>query len=64
MQTRALLNELFLITVKPVLYVANVDEDGLSTDNDYTKALEELAGHDGSEVIKYAQNLGRLILFN
>ena len=51
-EQEALLNELFLITVKPVLYVANVDEDGLSTDNDYTKALEELAGHDGSEVIK------------
>ncbi len=48
----SLMNDLFLITVKPVLYVANVDEQGILDDNDYTKALLELAASEGNEVIK------------
>ncbi|HOD92423.1 MAG TPA: redox-regulated ATPase YchF [Clostridia bacterium] len=46
------MNELFLITVKPVLYVANVDEQGMLEDNDYTKALINLAESEENEVIK------------
>ncbi|HEY6413318.1 MAG TPA: redox-regulated ATPase YchF, partial [Edaphobacter sp.] len=35
--------DLFLITAKPQLYVANVDEAGLTTDNPYTEAVEKRA---------------------
>ena len=46
------MSDLFLITLKPILYVANVDEQGMSEDNDYTKALTEIAAAEGNEVIK------------
>lgn len=51
-EQEALLNDLFLITVKPVLYVANVDENSLLEDNLHTKTLIDLAEHEGNEVIK------------
>jgi ribosome-binding ATPase len=44
--------ELFLITAKPQLYVANVDEAGLSAGNAYTTAVEERAKAEGSQVVR------------
>ena len=44
--------ELFLITAKPQLYVANVDEAGLSTGNAYTTVVEERAKAEGSQVVR------------
>ena len=41
---------LHMITAKPVMYVANVDEDGF-LDNPYLKAVEEYAVGDGAEVV-------------
>lgn len=46
------LAELHLITAKPVLYVANVDEDGLLEDNKYVKELQEIAKNDNAVCIK------------
>ncbi len=46
------LKDLFLITAKKVLYVANVDEDGIAEDNDHVKSLREIAEKDGSHVVK------------
>ena len=43
--------DLFLLTAKPVLYVANVDEASIHTGNAFSKALEEMARGEGSEVI-------------
>lgn len=40
-----------LITAKPVLYVANVDEAGLSEDNDYVKQVKEIAASEGAKVV-------------
>ncbi len=41
-----------LITIKPVIYVANVDEDtAIIGDNEYTKRVKEYAGNEGSGVI-------------
>ncbi len=41
-----------LITLKPVIYVANVDEDSaIIGDNEYTKKVKEYAGNEGSGVI-------------
>ena len=44
--------ELFLITMKPQLYVANVDEAGLSVGNAYTQAVEARAAEEGSQVVR------------
>jgi GTP-binding protein YchF len=44
--------DLFLITAKPQLYVANVDEGGLITGNAYTAAVEKRAEEEGSQVVR------------
>ncbi len=51
---RALADELNLLTLKPILYVANVSEDeaaGVSDDNEMYRALKEAADAEGAEVI-------------
>jgi len=44
--------ELFLITAKPVLYVANVDEAGLKDGNKFTQAVEKRAAEEGAQVVR------------
>src|SRR6201982_275494 len=44
--------DLFLLTSKPQLYVANVDEGGLSNGNAYTAAVEQRAAEEGSQVVR------------
>jgi GTP-binding protein YchF len=44
--------ELFLITAKPQLYVANVDESGLTTGTPYTAAVEQRAAEEGAQVVR------------
>lgn len=46
------IREYQLITSKPILYVANVDEDGLSEDNEHVRAVREVAASEGAEVVK------------
>jgi hypothetical protein len=41
-----------LITLKPMLYVANIPEDAINNDNDYVKALEEYANKEGRKLIR------------
>ena len=43
--------DIFLLTQKPVLYVANVDELSIHTGNKYSEALIAAAHAEGSEVI-------------
>jgi GTP-binding protein YchF len=43
--------ELFLITMKPQLYVANVDEAGLTDGNAYTALVEQRAKEEGAQVV-------------
>ncbi len=43
--------DLFLLTDKPVLYVANVDEASMHTGNRYSEALKEAVKNEGNEVI-------------
>ncbi len=50
-EERPIVRDLFLITSKPQLYVANVDEDGLAGGNAYTAAVEQRAAADGSQVV-------------
>jgi ribosome-binding ATPase len=44
------LKELHLLTAKPVMYVANVDEQGF-TDNPQLAAVEKLAAAEGAQVV-------------
>ena len=48
---RAALRELCLLTMKPVLYVANVTEDGITGDNSHVTALREYAASQNAEVV-------------
>lgn len=45
------INDLHLITLKPVIYVCNVDEDSLEEDNEYVKIVRDVAKEENSEVI-------------
>ena len=49
-EERALLRELFLLTLKPVMYVANVREDGF-VDNPFLDRVRERAAAEGAEVV-------------
>jgi len=44
------IRDLFLLTIKPTMYIANVDEDGLDN-NPYLDAVRELAQREGSAVV-------------
>jgi len=48
---KELLRSLHLLTAKPTLYIANVDENGFS-DNPYYDAVRELAAAEGAEVVQ------------
>jgi GTP-binding protein YchF len=43
--------DLFLLTSKPVLYVANVDEASMHTGNKYSDLLKEVAVREGAQLI-------------
>jgi GTP-binding protein YchF len=49
--------DLFLLTDKPVLYVANVDEASMHTGNKYSEALKVAAKAEGAEVIVMCNNI-------
>ncbi|MCU7890097.1 MAG: redox-regulated ATPase YchF [Candidatus Thiodiazotropha sp. (ex Ustalcina ferruginea)] len=47
---RAELRDLFLLTIKPVFYIANVADDGFEN-NPYLDALSALAAEEGTDVV-------------
>jgi ribosome-binding ATPase len=49
--------DLFLLTDKRVLYVANVDEANMHTGNNYSKALQAGVANEGAEVIVMCNNI-------
>lgn len=49
---RVAARELFLITAKPVLYVANVDEAGLKEGNAWVASVEQRAAEEHAEVVR------------
>ncbi len=51
------LRESFLLTAKPVLYVANVDEVGLSAGNEAVAALERHAEKTGAGVVRISARI-------
>ena len=50
-EEKASADTLFLLTTKPVIYVCNVDEDGLSGDNDMVKTVYTAAKAEGAEAL-------------
>lgn len=44
--------DLFLLTMKPMMYVANVDEKFLHEDNHHVKALREAVAAEGAKMVK------------
>ena len=54
---RQMWRELALLTAKPVIYCANVDEDGLAEDNSHVQALRGLASSRGAELVKICARL-------
>ncbi len=49
---RPALSDAHLLTAKPLLYVANVDEVGLAAGNAYSGILEKIAQAEGTEVVR------------
>ncbi len=47
----ALVYDLHLITLKPIIYVCNVDEDGIMEDNEYVKQVRSIAEAEDAEVV-------------
>lgn len=54
---RVLNHDMRFLTGKPVIYAANVDEDGLAEDNDYVRETRQVAAEQGAEVIKLCAQL-------
>lgn len=50
-EDKVVIAEIFLLTDKPVLYVANVDEASMNTGNDYSNKLIAVAKAEGAQVI-------------
>lgn len=44
-------NSLHLLTRKPVLYIANVDEDGVENGNKHVQALDEAVKEEGAQIL-------------
>lgn len=52
------IEDLHLITLKPVLYACNVDEEALTTDdNEFVSKVKEFAAKEGDQVIKICGKL-------
>ena len=50
------IKELQLLSAKPVMYIANIDEQSIS-DNEYINTLKEIAKEEGSEVVEVCASL-------
>ena len=53
----AAIADIFLLTEKPVMYVANVDEASMHTGNKYSDMLTEMAKAEGAQVIIMCNNI-------
>lgn len=49
---KSAVNDMFLLTMKPTLYVANIDEDSIATQtNEYVEIVKKIAESENSEVV-------------
>jgi len=58
-EEQEIIKQLFLLTSKPVIYVANISEDDLISgkENEFVKNVQEYAAKEGAEVITIAAKL-------
>ena len=56
-EDRTAIADSFLLTEKPVMYVANVDEASMHTGNKFSTMLVEMAKNEGAEVIVMCNNI-------
>jgi GTP-binding protein YchF len=54
---QTLKHDMRFLTAKPVIYAANVDEEGLAEDNAYVREVREVAAEMGAETIKICAQL-------
>ena len=50
-------SEMRFLTAKPVIYVANVDEDHMGKDNAYVETTRKIASEQGAEVVRLCAQL-------
>ena len=50
-EDKEVIADLHLLTEKPVIYVANVDEDSVNTGNQYVEALKEAIASEGAQLV-------------
>ena len=55
--TRPIIDELRLLTRKPVLYVCNVDENSIKNGNNWIPKIEEIAKNEQAEVLVLAAQI-------
>ncbi|MBR2282383.1 MAG: redox-regulated ATPase YchF [Spirochaetales bacterium] len=48
---RAMVQDLHLITMKPVIYVCNIDENSIGEDNGYVRTVKAIAEKEGASVV-------------
>ncbi|MHC1692051.1 MAG: redox-regulated ATPase YchF [Sphaerochaetaceae bacterium] len=46
-----IIDDLHLITLKPMIYVCNIDEDGIAAENGYVKTVRDIALSEQAEVV-------------
>ena len=56
-EEKAAITDLFLLTAKPVIYVANVEEGDIQSGNEHVSALKEIASKEGAEVIMVSASI-------
>jgi GTP-binding protein YchF len=56
-EDRTAIADIFLLTEKPVMYVANVDEKSMHTGNAFSEKLVAMAKEEGAEVIVMCNNI-------
>lgn len=54
---KVVIDDVFLLTDKPVMYVCNVDEKSILTGNEYTKQISEISEQEGAEMLIIAGKL-------
>ena len=54
---KVILGDLNLITIKPVVYVANIDEKVISSDNNHIDSLNDVVIKEGNGIIKICASL-------
>ena len=55
--TKSIIDEVHLLTKKPILYVCNVDENSIKNGNEWIPKIEEMAANEGAEVVVLAAQI-------